>query len=178
MQAVVGLDCWQREKPQRVLVSVRVRHSLLKAADTDDISYTLDYRKIYNDAILPLGLERHSSLLDLVEQASKQVFSASGEAAFEITVALPNALLNSDGGVSITQSVSSEDGLADRSMSIKDLRIYCIIGVNPAERLVKQPVIISVEARRPFGTKRCANFQKLVGPMIKVRSTGKWLYAK
>jgi FolB domain-containing protein len=168
MQAVVGLDCWHREKPQRVLVSVRVGHSLLKTADTDDISYTLDYRKIYNDAILPLGLERHDSLFNLAHEASKQIFLKSGGAAFEITVTLPNALLNSDVGVSITQSGTREGSLAKRSMSIKDLRIYCIIGVNPAERLVKQPVILSVTAQSPLDGAKSTNFQKLLGPMIKV----------
>lgn len=172
MQAVVGLDCWHREKPQKVLVSVRVRHSLLRAAHTDDISYTLDYRKIYNDAILPLGPEKHVSLFNLACEASKQIHLKSGGAASEITVTLPNALLNSEAGVSITQISTHEGHIAERSISIKDLRIYCIIGVNPAERLVKQPVIISVETHNSVGGLECTNFQKLLGPMIKVCPMG------
>jgi FolB domain-containing protein len=170
IQAVVGLDCWQREKPQKVLVSVRVSHSLLKAAEADDISYTLDYRKIYNDAILPLGLERHNSLLDLTRKAIQQIFSKCGKAACTITVTLPNALLNSDVGVSITKSVTPYGMVVDDSMSITDLRIYCIIGVNPAERLVRQPVIFSINARGLQGGAESTNFQRLFRPMIKARS--------
>ena len=167
MQAAVGRDCWHREKPQGVLVSVRAFFPVKIAGNTDSVEDTLDYRKIYNDAIMPLRLIEHKSLLGFLTRASQQVLLETTCEA-EVGITLPKALLNSEAGVSLVYNGHGNLNSQALSLRVHDLRLHCIIGVNPAERIEKQPVIINIEARSLNSMSSCCDYQELLAPEVKV----------
>lgn len=71
----------------------------------------------------------------------------------ELTVVLPKALLLADGfGLSVVlgrdpspKAPSIAPSLKEIHAFIRDMRVSCIIGVNPHERLEKQQVVINLK---------------------------------
>ena len=44
LRCVVGVEDWERRMPQRVVVEIELRGDFSAAANSDDLSETLDYR--------------------------------------------------------------------------------------------------------------------------------------
>lgn len=159
VSGVVGPDAWHRSgRPQPIHISVKVPISFDEAAITDDINGSIHYGRLaksimelFNDQAAPFA-----SLEELVEAISKKALLEGVQAgSLELVINLPEALLLADGlGLSTYVSkIEPPPGLDNESrlqhaglkLYVKDLRLNCIIGINPHERREKQPVVVNLE---------------------------------
>ncbi len=46
MDAVIGVFGWERQVHQKITINLEMATDISKAADTDDLEYTLDYKEI------------------------------------------------------------------------------------------------------------------------------------
>lgn len=147
IEAVVGLDGWGRPKPQPVLLSVKIPYprDLIEAANvSDDIKDCLDYRKIYK-ALRSLDNQTFEGIFDLANQAARQIAQAGNETTkMEMTVLLPNGLVQSE-GVSAHLHISENGSVEAKYCEIHKLVIPCVLGIGDHERPRKQPVVVDLK---------------------------------
>lgn len=153
IQAKVGLDCWQREKPQPALISLRISTSVERAAQTDTIEDTMDYRKMYH-FLGSLDGEEFPGVFSLAHDVCHWALEDGDHKLVECTVRLPKGLLQSEGIVyELAVGKELEEGprptfhdvIKTSILSVKDLRINCIIGIGAHERVHKQPVVVNLK---------------------------------
>jgi dihydroneopterin aldolase len=46
IETIIGIYDWERETKQRVILDIEMSFDIQKAAETDDIQYTLDYKTV------------------------------------------------------------------------------------------------------------------------------------
>ena len=46
IETIIGIYDWERETKQTVVLYIEMAHNIQKAAETDDIQYTLDYKTV------------------------------------------------------------------------------------------------------------------------------------
>jgi dihydroneopterin aldolase len=46
VDTLIGIYDWERQKKQRVILSIEMAFDIQKAAETDDIQFTLDYKTV------------------------------------------------------------------------------------------------------------------------------------
>lgn len=46
IETIIGIYDWERETKQRVILDIEMAFDIQKAAETDDIQYTLDYKTV------------------------------------------------------------------------------------------------------------------------------------
>jgi 7,8-dihydroneopterin aldolase/epimerase/oxygenase len=51
IDTVIGIYDWERKIKQTVVLDIEMAFGIQKAADTDDIQYTLDYKTVYDRII-------------------------------------------------------------------------------------------------------------------------------
>jgi FolB domain-containing protein len=148
IRAEVGLDCWERKKDQPVLVSAGIVMNIRSASKDDDISKALDYGTVYN-SIRACDAHVYNCVFDLTRGLIKSLIRSNPEQIQRgrLKVLLPKALSRCE-GVSLDCGFQIEGknliSLQPRSLTLKDIKLSCIIGVNPAERLKKQPIVLQV----------------------------------
>lgn len=49
-RGIIGLNDWEREKPQEILINIVVYTDIKQAAETDDITFSVNYRTIAKKA--------------------------------------------------------------------------------------------------------------------------------
>lgn len=152
LKATIGLDCWQRPKAQDVLVSATVYQDTGAAAVEDDFTKTLDYRKIYKP-VLERGEKTYVDVYEFMAGVVQKLGEATGNEGGRIEVSLPGALLRCDGGLKTECSFYRVLGngplkyrLEAGPITVKDIRLSCIIGINEAERVKRQPITLSLTA--------------------------------
>jgi FolB domain-containing protein len=50
-RGIIGLNDWEREKPQEILINIILETDIRKAGETDDIQYSVNYRTIAKKAL-------------------------------------------------------------------------------------------------------------------------------
>ena len=158
----VGPDAWHRHgKTQPVFVSIRLDQSdtaanvdydtsIIKAAASDDVSKCLDYGKLYKtiSAVLTSGDGQFASIRH-VAQAVLQCVPHLGTGTargYKIEVSLPKSSLRAHGGLQYVEEadVVNTSMVYRQTLWISSIQCACILGVNPHERLERQPVIVNL----------------------------------
>jgi FolB domain-containing protein len=49
-RGIIGINEWERSKPQEILINITLYGSLLKAGKTDDIEHSINYRTVAKNA--------------------------------------------------------------------------------------------------------------------------------
>jgi FolB domain-containing protein len=155
IQAKVGLDCWQREKNQPAILSLRISTSIKNAGVSDSIDDTLDYRKVYK-FLTSLDGKEFSGISHLGQTiCAWSGLNPNDHKMIQCTVELPKALLHSE-GISFkcgTRIITTEGSPSwhnsSNQLSIQNLRISCIIGIGAHERIHKQPVVVNLNLEEP-----------------------------
>jgi dihydroneopterin aldolase len=152
----LGKDAWKREgktQPVRIDVSVGNINSIADAAASDDVSKCLDYGDLYKK--IKSNLDDRQSYLDALEVARQALkFNSPRNSLLNVDITLCKAALDAEGGFrySFGRDGNREDLVYFKSLQILSIRCRCIIGVNPHERRMKQPVLISLIFRAPTET--------------------------
>ncbi|MCJ1281658.1 trifunctional dihydropteroate synthetase [Xylographa opegraphella] len=151
LSAVVGKDAWGRAaKAQPVVLSIALQQNLVNAAARDDINQTVSYGQICKD--VTKYVETAKSFDDLLSFNNSlcQVASLNkwGGGNLDVFTILPKASLRAEGGLGLSTSFlgGKERMIDDSSVKflVKDMKLYCIIGVNSHERMSKQLVVINL----------------------------------
>jgi FolB domain-containing protein len=79
-RGIIGLNKWEREKPQEILINIIVFTDIKKAAELDDISHSVNYRTIAKKA------QSHA------ESAARISVEALAEDIASLCLEEPNAL--------------------------------------------------------------------------------------
>lgn len=194
LSAIVGPDAWHRpNKPQPLTVSARLHINTSAAGSSDDIRETVSYGEICK--VVTALIEREKAFR-CIEHLGWRIASLAGEQnwggeKFEIEVILPKGLLRAEGGIGFRCCVvrhSEGQGTEPQWREgeeyvwlIKDLKLACVIGVNPHERVEKQAVAVNLQVLACFidddkVDHSETHWQKLVKRNCEVRDTIKPLF--
>ncbi|CAD6574683.1 MAG: trifunctional dihydropteroate synthetase [Alectoria sarmentosa] len=157
MTAVIGPDAWNRPgKSQPILLTLKLLIDTTSAGTSDEIAHTFSYGQMCKDATL-LSDGHFRSIDELTTNLVGIALAKNwpGE-SLQISCVAPKALLRVEGGLGreVTlrkQWIGSQTtrqqiwGWERHAWLVKELKVACIIGVNPHERLEKQQVTINLE---------------------------------
>ncbi|KAG6841340.1 hypothetical protein C0991_012165 [Blastosporella zonata] len=145
----VGPDWWGKARPQPVQVSVylHLQPSFLNTSgSSDNVLDSIHYGHLSKAVSSSISGSSFTGVEKLVSAVNKEAFTLAGAAAAEVRVVvnLPKQILLAD-GFSVDTVTSLSDALeSTRTVSIKDLVLPVLIGVNPPEREAKQRVITNI----------------------------------
>ena len=174
-KANIGLDAWDRKRPQPVLLSVRLKMKATQASTTDDVNQTFSYGTIAKKLTEVAESKEYDSIKHLLD-AIKAIVEAEewpGE-ELELRAQAPKAMLRSVGtngtpgregqglGCEIklgsTESGRRKEDEDEVRTNAKNVwhehwtrfdlgafPISCIIGVNAPERKAKQLILIRLQ---------------------------------
>jgi 7,8-dihydroneopterin aldolase/epimerase/oxygenase len=69
IEAIIGIYDWERETKQTIILDIEMAYDIQKAAETDDIQHTLDYKAVSKRIIAFVG----SSSFFLVEKLTVEI---------------------------------------------------------------------------------------------------------
>jgi dihydroneopterin aldolase len=98
IQTVIGVYDWEREIKQTVVLDIEMAYDIKKAAETDDIQYTLDYKAVSQRII---SFVEQSSFF-LVEKLIEEIAAIIRN---EFNVPWVKIILNKRGAISSARDV-------------------------------------------------------------------------
>ena len=153
MTAAIGPDAWNRSgKLQPIVLTLKLLIDTTSAGKSDEIGHTFSYGQMCKDAAVLSGVH-FRSVDDLIHHLVAIAISAQwpGE-SLQVSLVAPKALLRVEGGlgrqVTLRKQLVREQPTwtwERQVWLIKQLKVACIIGVNPHERLEKQQATIDLE---------------------------------
>jgi dihydroneopterin aldolase len=173
----VGPDCWSISGPQLAYISVYLHllgSFLNRAGETDRIQESVDYAHL-GSAIATLVQEREApfdGVDGIVEAITKEVFKLTGEVAMEVRVVvdLPKMILLASGfSAEVTTPAGTSSRDAPTKISVKDLILATIIGINPPEREAKQRVITNFVFYEKPGARSPVDYAQIISKISKAR---------
>ncbi|KAH7882671.1 Dihydroneopterin aldolase-domain-containing protein [Phlebopus sp. FC_14] len=170
LSASVGKDCWDRARDQIVLTSIYLHLSpsfLNKAGESDDVQDSVHYGHLINaiTSLVSARQEAYPDVRTLIEQVTEAAFSLAGDHAdaVRIVVELPKQILLADGFVvEVTTPKGASSRLSPAIVTVKDLVLPVLIGVNPPERLAKQRVITNITFYEKAGGAGTVDYPTLI----------------
>jgi FolB domain-containing protein len=153
LSADVGPDCWNKQRAQPVNISVCLnlqKFYLSAAAHSDDVQDSIHYGHL-SKAITSLVEKKSGSSFgdidELISAVTRETFALAEKAAMEVRVEieLPKLILLA-GSFSVEVATPPDVDVSSmpRKVTITDLVLPVIIGVNPPERNAKQRVVTSI----------------------------------
>ncbi|MDW3096062.1 MAG: dihydroneopterin aldolase [Gammaproteobacteria bacterium] len=95
MDAVIGVFGWERQVHQKITINLEMATDISKAAETDDLEYTLDYKAI-SQRIRVLVDENQPKLVEtLIELIATTIMTEFNIPWLRITIAKPGAVRGS-----------------------------------------------------------------------------------
>lgn len=172
LSATIGKDCWHRDKAQPVLISFRLFTNTTLAGETDDVVNTINYGTVYKAIADALTNATYATLDDFTETACRVALEAGGGEHVVGTVRLPKALLQAEaygGGVVCETEMQKGKSVTSKILSVDNLRLPTLIGVNPHEREDKQLVAVHLTLH-DAETPEVTDYQKTFHPVCQVRA--------
>jgi len=71
VRGIIGLNDWEREKPQDILINIVISTDIKKAGKSDDIQYSVNYRTIAKKTILHAETAARLTVEALAEDIAK-----------------------------------------------------------------------------------------------------------
>ncbi|KZT69421.1 hypothetical protein DAEQUDRAFT_265095 [Daedalea quercina L-15889] len=152
----IGKDWWGRVRPQPLSITVHLHlqaEYLNEAGATDDVRDSVHYGELCKgvmDLVYGPNAQEFDGLRDFARAVAKTAFALTGVVAVQrAVVAVKSEKLIPLAGefiLEISTSYTEEviEGTESVRVTIKDLVLSTIIGVNPPEREAKQRVITTI----------------------------------
>ena len=104
-RGIIGINDWEREKPQDILINIVIFTDLKKAGQTDDIAYSVNYRTISKKAQARAETAQRFTVEALAADIAEICFQEKGVLKARVKVEKPNAVrFASSVGVEIERS--------------------------------------------------------------------------
>lgn len=155
VSAVIGPDAWNRpDKPQPVLLSLQLQIDTTAAGNSDNIKNTFSYGQICKDITAKLDGKTFASIDHLTSDLAGLADNWPGE-TLRLRALAPKGMLRVEGGFGrelfLRRVETKTHGwktlnwhVGSHEWVIQGLKLSCIIGVNPHERVEKQNVAIDL----------------------------------
>ena len=153
--AIIGPDAWNRpDKTQPITLTLQLQLDVSNASTSDELGHTFSYGHICKDITSKLDGKTFSSLNHLVIGVADLANNWPGK-FLSVQAVAPKGLLRVEGGlgreVLLRRVEVIDTGLRylqwrvdTLRWSIQGLKLACIIGVNPHERLDKQNISVDL----------------------------------
>ena len=92
LRGIVGINDWEREKPQDILINATVFTDIRAAARSDDIADTFNYRTLTKAFIAYVESSRHFLVEALATELARIALVEMGAARIVVRVEKPGAL--------------------------------------------------------------------------------------
>jgi FolB domain-containing protein len=91
-RGIIGLNDWEREKPQEILINIEIGTDIIKAAESDDIGYSVNYRTIAKKAQAHAETAARLTVEALAEDIAKICLDETGVIQVKVRVEKPGAV--------------------------------------------------------------------------------------
>ncbi|KAG2139116.1 uncharacterized protein EDB93DRAFT_1242012 [Suillus bovinus] len=148
LTANIGEDCWGRlrEQPVFITVHLHLKPSFLQiSGQSDNVIDSIHYGHL-TKAVSSLS-ESYTDVRALVHEVTQKAFALAEENvdAVRVVIGLPKQiLLANDFEIEVITPRGQDSSQQTAKVSVKDLVMPVLIGVNPPERLAKQRVITNI----------------------------------
>jgi len=155
LDATLSTDAWARPgKPQPLIISLYLTIDTTSTGQSDNIAHTFSYGQLCKDVTAKLARQEFLSLDHLTSDLASAADKWPGE-ALKIVATAPKALLRVEGGLGRELILKRREPkpheprhrvwhVGSHEWVIKTLKLACVIGVNPNERLEKQSVHVDL----------------------------------
>lgn len=92
VRGIIGINDWEREKPQDILINIIISADLTKAGETDDISYSINYRTIAKKAQSRAETAQRLTVEALAADIANICLEEPGVMKVHVKVEKPNAV--------------------------------------------------------------------------------------
>ncbi|KDQ50615.1 hypothetical protein JAAARDRAFT_41925 [Jaapia argillacea MUCL 33604] len=174
LSTTIGLDWWQRPRPQPISISVFLHLTpgfLDIAGKMDDVAESIHYGHL-STAIKQLIAGNPDTQFDspvaLAKVAMEEAFKQGGHGVEEVRIVMeaPKLILLAD-GLFVDMTARRDDrGHPEVKVLIKDLLLAVIIGVNPPEREAKQRVVVNIEVLEQSRPHPVVDYSALIAKVV------------
>lgn len=91
-RGIIGLNDWEREKPQEILINIIISTDTRKAAQSDDITHSVNYRTVAKKAQAHAETAARLSLEALAEDIARLCLEEPHAQKVWVRVEKPNAV--------------------------------------------------------------------------------------
>lgn len=176
LTADVGPDCWnkQRAQPVNISVYVNLQKSYLSAAGrSDNVEDTIHYGHLSKAITTLVQSSSFGDIDGLISAVTRETFVLAEKAATEVRVEieLPKLILLAGSFSFEVATLPNVDvSSMPRKVTVTDLVMPVIIGVNAPERLGKQRVVTSIVfCEHPPGAQNPLDYPAIVSRLSNVR---------
>ena len=107
-RGIIGLEPWEREKPQEMVINITVYTDIRRAAAEDDVTYSVNYRTIAKKAQAHAETAQCLTVEALAEDIAKICLAEPNAQKVTVRVEKPGAVRFSESvGVEITRESSA-----------------------------------------------------------------------
>ncbi len=92
VRGIIGINDWEREKPQDILINIIISADLTQAGETDDISYSINYRTIAKKAQSRAETAQRLTVEALAADIANICLEEPGVMKVHVKVEKPNAV--------------------------------------------------------------------------------------
>ena len=104
----IGLFEWEKQIEQIIRIDLEVGFDISKAAETDNVDYSLDYKSLSNSIKDYVSDNKHELIETLIESIANLVLVKFKVEYITISISKPGAIRDSeDVGITITRSKKS-----------------------------------------------------------------------
>lgn len=91
-RGIIGINDWEREKPQDILINITIFADLRKAGETDDIAHSINYRTVAKNAIAKAETAERLTVEALAEDIARLCLEEHGVIKACVRVEKPGAV--------------------------------------------------------------------------------------
>ena len=91
-RGIIGLNEWEREKPQEMIINIVLFTDIRKASETDDLQYSVNYRTIAKKAQQHAETAARLTVEALAEDISKLCLAEPNVEKVKVRVEKPGAV--------------------------------------------------------------------------------------
>ncbi|MFQ5615051.1 MAG: dihydroneopterin aldolase [Anaerolineales bacterium] len=91
-RGIIGINDWEREKPQEILINIEITADLGKAGETDDIQYSVNYRTIAKKALTHAETAERLTVEALATDIAQICLDEPGVQSVRVRVEKPGAV--------------------------------------------------------------------------------------
>lgn len=92
LRGIIGINDWERENEQDILINITIYADLRRAGETDDIEHSVNYRTVTKRVIEHVESSEHFTVETLAAKIAQICLEGSGVLRVRVRVEKPGAL--------------------------------------------------------------------------------------
>jgi FolB domain-containing protein len=92
VRGIIGINDWERDNPQDILINIEIDADTSKAGASDDIEYSVNYRTVAKKVIAQAETAKRLTVEALAEDIAKICLAEKGAQSVRVRVEKPGAL--------------------------------------------------------------------------------------